>query len=57
MGVTTRHISRPLVQRIEGTRPGHSNAELSARAVREALRQASAQVTDLTYLIAHTATP
>jgi 3-oxoacyl-[acyl-carrier-protein] synthase III len=57
LGISTRHLSRPLLQRIEGTRSEHSNAELSAQALRNALTRASARVSDLDYLIAHTATP
>jgi 3-oxoacyl-[acyl-carrier-protein] synthase III len=57
LGIQTRHISRALEGRFEGTRNGHTNAELAAQAVERALRQADAQVSDLGYLIAHTATP
>ena len=57
LGISTRHLSRPLQQRIEGTRSEHSNAELSAQALRNALTRAGARVSDLNYLIAHTATP
>jgi 3-oxoacyl-[acyl-carrier-protein] synthase-3 len=55
--VRKRHISRPLLERLEGTRPGHTNAELAAQAVRQALDRAGARVADLSYLVAHTATP
>jgi 3-oxoacyl-[acyl-carrier-protein] synthase III len=57
LGISTRHLSRPLLRRIEGTRSEHSNAELSAQALRNALTRAGARVSDLNYLIAHTATP
>ena len=57
LGIQTRHISRALEERFEGTRNGHTNAELAAQAVERALRQANARVSDLGYLIAHTATP
>ena len=57
LGIQTRHISRALEGRFEGTRNGHTNAELAAQAVERALRQANARVSDLGYLIAHTATP
>ena len=57
LGIATRHISRALEERVEGTRPGHSNAELAATAVKRALTQAGARVDDVAYLIAHTATP
>ena len=57
LGIQTRHISRALESRFEGTRNGNTNAELAAQAVERALRQADARVSDLDYLIAHTATP
>jgi 3-oxoacyl-[acyl-carrier-protein] synthase III len=57
LGISQRHISRPLLQRFEGTRPGHTNAELAAQALLQALDRAGARVSDLSYLIAHTATP
>jgi 3-oxoacyl-[acyl-carrier-protein] synthase III len=57
LGISTRHISRPLLKRFEGTRAGHTNAELSAEALRRALARAGVGVSDLCYLIAHTATP
>ena len=57
LGIATRHISRALDERFEGTRPGHTNAELAAIAVKRALKEAGARVADLAYLIAHTATP
>ena len=57
LGIATRHISRALEKRFEGTRPGYANAELAATAVQCALRDAGARVADLAYLIAHTATP
>jgi 3-oxoacyl-[acyl-carrier-protein] synthase-3 len=46
-----------LLRRFEGTRPGHTNAELAARALVQALDRAGARVSDLSYLVAHTATP
>jgi len=57
LGIQTRHISRALERRFEGTRKGHTNAELAAQAIDLALKQAGARVSDLGYLIAHTATP
>lgn len=57
LGISKRHLSRPLLQRFEGTRPGHTNAELAAQAVVQALDRAGASVSDLSYLVAHTATP
>lgn len=57
LGIATRHISRALLERFEGTRSGYTNAELCAQALRCALSRAGAKVSDLHYLIAHTATP
>lgn len=57
LGVNTRHISRELASRHEGPRSGDSNAELAARAVRGALDEAGVEPRELSYLIAHTATP
>jgi 3-oxoacyl-[acyl-carrier-protein] synthase III len=57
LGIATRHLSRALERRFEGTRPGHTNAELAAKAVERALKQADARISDLAYMIAHTATP
>jgi 3-oxoacyl-[acyl-carrier-protein] synthase-3 len=52
-----RHVAREFAARTEGTRPGHGNVDLAARALRQALRAASLGVNDLGYLIGHTATP
>jgi 3-oxoacyl-[acyl-carrier-protein] synthase III len=57
LGISTRYISRPLLERFEGTRSEYTNAELCAQALRRALSRAGAKVSDLDYLIAHTATP
>jgi 3-oxoacyl-[acyl-carrier-protein] synthase-3 len=57
LGISQRYLSRPLLQRFEGTRAGHTNAELAAVAVLQALDRAGARVADLSYLVAHTATP
>ncbi|MBS0417725.1 MAG: 3-oxoacyl-ACP synthase [Proteobacteria bacterium] len=57
LGVNTRYISRDLVARHEAPRPGDSNAELAARAARAAIEDAGLQTREITYLIAHTATP
>ena len=40
-----------------GNRPGDSNPDLAARAVRAALAQAGLRCDDLAYLVGHTATP
>ena len=57
LGIRTRHVSRALEARFEGTLPGWGNAELGAAAVREALRDAGRSAAHLSYLIAHTASP
>ncbi len=57
LGIQTRHISRALQRRFEGTRPGSTNAELAAAAVRRALTEAGRRVADLAYLITHTVSP
>lgn len=57
LGIQTRHICRALELRLEAPRAGDSNAELSARALRAALEESGIGPNDLSYLIAHTATP
>ena len=57
LGIATRHFSRAFEERFEGTRPGQGNAELAATALRRALTEARVRVSDLAYLITHTATP
>lgn len=57
LGVASRHIARAFVEPIEIARPGMSNADLSAQAVRAALADAGAGIGDIGYLVAHTATP
>lgn len=57
LGVRFRHTVRDFHERREGPRPGDPNPELAARAVRAALDRAGLAVSDLSYLIGHTATP
>jgi 3-oxoacyl-[acyl-carrier-protein] synthase III len=57
MGINTRHISRPFIERHESPRPGCSNADLSAAAVNNALNDAGCTIGDIGYLIGHTTTP
>lgn len=57
LNVRTRHIVRDFHQRLESPREGHSNPQLAAAAVRQALAEANLDVNDLGYLIGHTATP
>ena len=55
--IGTRHLCRDLAARHEAPRPGHSNPELAAAALREALAQARIEVEDLAFLIGHTTSP
>ena len=57
LGVATRHVARPWQARLEPPVLGGSNSELAARAVRSALTDAGLEVSDIGYLISHTATP
>lgn len=57
LGVEARHIGRPFAAACEPPRPGQSNPELAARALRRALDRAGLTAGDLGYLVAHTATP
>src|SRR5262249_52315555 len=57
LGTRARHICRDFAARREAARPGHSNPELAAAALRTALREARLGVGDLAYLVGHTATP
>ena len=57
LGIEARHIARPFIAAHELARPGQSNAELAAQAVRRALDDAGIRVSDIAYLIGHTTTP
>jgi 3-oxoacyl-[acyl-carrier-protein] synthase-3 len=57
LGIASRHIVRDLRERHEAPRHGDTNAELTARAVLAALADADRKVSDIAYLVAHTATP
>ncbi len=57
LGITHRHIGRDFTAAVEAPRPGHTNPDLAAEAIRSALAAAGLQPRDLGYLIAHTATP
>lgn len=57
LGIKTRHICRDFAQRHETPRPGHTNPDLAARAVRAALDEAQLHISDLVYLIGHTTSP
>lgn len=55
--IETRHICRDFHTRHEIPRPGHSNPDLAATALRAALEEAGLEVGDLAYLIGHTTSP
>ena len=57
LAVNQRHIGRALLSADEPPRPGQSNPELAASALSAALIEAGLRPNDLSYLIAHTATP
>ena len=57
LGINSRYISRDLASRHENPRTGDSNAELAARAIRNALDEAAIEPRELSYLVGHTATP
>ena len=57
LGIRMRHICRDFATRREGPRPGQSNPDLAAAALREALEDAQLGGGDLAYLIGHTTTP
>jgi 3-oxoacyl-[acyl-carrier-protein] synthase III len=55
--ISTRHLCRDFDTRHEVPRPGHSNPDLAAAALRVALQEARLEVGDLDYLIGHTTSP
>src|SRR6516162_7386033 len=55
--IRARHLSRDFQERHERPRRGHSNPELAAAALRQALEDARLEVGDLAYLIGHTTSP
>jgi 3-oxoacyl-[acyl-carrier-protein] synthase-3 len=55
--IATRHICRDFEKRHEAPRPGNSNPDLAATALRAALDEARMQANDLAYIIGHTTTP
>jgi 3-oxoacyl-[acyl-carrier-protein] synthase III len=55
--IRARHLSRDFQARHETARPGHSNSDLGAAALRRALEDARFEVGDLAYLIGHTTSP
>lgn len=57
LGIGGRHIVRDFTLAQEEARPGDSNPELCARAVRAALAQAGLAISDVAFLIGHTTSP
>ena len=55
--IRARHLSRDFQARHETPRRGHSNPDLAAAALRQALEDARLEVGDLAYLIGHTISP
>jgi 3-oxoacyl-[acyl-carrier-protein] synthase III len=55
--IATRHLCRDFEARHEAPRPGNSNADLAALALRAALEEAQLAVSDIAYLIGHTTSP
>ncbi|MBV9724890.1 MAG: 3-oxoacyl-ACP synthase [Gammaproteobacteria bacterium] len=55
--IHTRHVCRDFAHRHEAPRPGDTNAQLAARALRAALDESRVAPHELSYLIAHTTTP
>src|SRR5216684_7099315 len=55
--IATRHLCRNFEARCEAPRPGNSNPDLAAIALRMALEEAQLKVGDLAYLIGHTTSP
>ena len=57
LGFERRHLVRALIDPVEAPLPGCSNPALAAQAVRAALDQAGVALSDVRFLIGHTATP
>jgi 3-oxoacyl-[acyl-carrier-protein] synthase III len=55
--IATRHVCRDFETRREAPRPGNSNPDLAAIALRMALEEARLDVRELAYLIGHTTSP
>jgi len=55
--IATRHVCRDFETRREAPRPGNSNPDLAAIALRMALEEARLDVGELAYLIGHTTSP
>jgi 3-oxoacyl-[acyl-carrier-protein] synthase III len=57
LGISSRHVSRPMQEHKEGPRKSDSNPELASRALLGALASAQIDANDLAYIVGHTATP
>jgi 3-oxoacyl-[acyl-carrier-protein] synthase-3 len=57
LGISARHLCRNFEARHEAPRRGHSNPDLAAAALRQALKDARLEVGDLAYLVGHTTSP
>lgn len=57
LNIQTRYVCRDFAARHESPRPGHSNPDLAAAALRAALADAQLEAGDLAYLIGHTTSP
>jgi 3-oxoacyl-[acyl-carrier-protein] synthase III len=55
--IRARHLSRDFQARHETPRRGHSNPDLAAAALRQALEDARLEVGNLAYLVGHTTSP
>src|SRR5258708_3163374 len=55
--IATRNVCRDFEMRREAPRPGNSNPDLAAIALRMALEEAGLDVGELAYLIGHTTSP
>lgn len=53
LNIATRYLCRDLQAPHEAPRPGHSNPDLAAIALRAALEEAHLKVNDLAYLVGH----
>lgn len=57
LNIRQRYICRDFADRIEGPKKGFRNPDLAASAVKKALDEAGLDMSDIGYLIGHTATP
>lgn len=57
LGIRYRHICRDFIQAAEGPRSGHSNPELAAVALSQALAEAGVEANAMAYLFGHSTSP